>query len=238
MSEMDRERFEDLKEAYALGALPDTERREVGGYLTLHPELRPEVQEFSAIANTLAFAPTEYEPPPELRSNLMDIVNSEARDERTGQTSALSRWRGYLSLRTLAPAAMAIIVVVLLGWNFLLQGEIQDLQGELQERQTFAMQGSGTASDTNAEVVELEGGRSIVTAENMPSPPEGKTMQIWVIQDGTPQPAGTFRPGSGVVAAAIDGSLERADAVAITVEPSGGSEAPTTEPVLQTSIPT
>lgn len=235
---MGRERFEDLREAYALGALPENERRELEGYMTLHPELRAEVEELSSIANTLAFSTTEYEPSPELRRNLMNVVKSEAREEPAGQTSALSRLRGYLSLRTLVPAALALVTVALLGWNVLLQSEIGDLQGELQERQTFAMQGTGAASNTSAEVVELEGNRSIVTAENMPSPPEGKTMQIWVIQDGTPQPAGTFEPGSGPMATAIEGSLEKAEAVAITVEPEGGSEQPTSEPVLQASVPT
>ncbi len=238
MSEMGRERFEDLKEAYALGALSESERREFEGYMTLRPELRQEVEEFSSVANMLALAPMEYEPPPEVRHDLMTIVSDEAGDEQAEQPSALSRLGGYLSLRTLVPAALSVIAVVLLGWNVLLQGEVQNLQGELQERQTFAMQGSGAASDTNAEVVKLEDGRSIVVAEDMPSPPEGKTMQIWVIKGDTPQPAGTFRPGSGSVAASVDGSLEKADAVAITVEPAGGSDAPTSDPVLQTGIPT
>ena len=238
MTEMDRERFEDLKEAYALGALSDTERREFEGYLTLHPELRRELEELSSVANTLALAPAEYEPSPEVRRNLMNIVNSEAGGEQAEQTSILGRLRGYLGFRTLAPAALTIVAVALLGWNILLQGEVQDLQGELQERQTFAMQGSGAARDVNAEVIELEDGRAIVMAENMPSAPEGKTMQIWVIQDGTPQPAGTFRPDSKTVAAPINDSLKQADAVAITVEPAGGSEKPTSDPVLQTDIPT
>lgn len=241
MSEMGRERFEDLREAYALGALSESERRELEGYLTLHPELRPEVEELNSIANTLAFSTTEYEPSPEVRQNLMRVVGAEAGAEagtgQAGRTPVLERLRGFLSLRTLAPTAMAIIAVALLGWNVLLQGEVQDLQGQLQDRQTYAMQGSGPAGDTEAEVVKLEDGRSVIVAENMPTPPEDKTMQIWVIEDDTPQPAGTFRPDSGPVSAAVEGSLEKADAVAITVEPAGGSEQPTSDPVLQTNIP-
>ena len=239
MSEMGQERFEDLREAYALGALTEDERRELEGYLTLHPELRPEVEELSAVANTLAFSTAEYEPPPEIRQNLMRTVNAEAGNEQAERTSALERLRGFIRLRTLAPAAVAVVAIAaLLGWNVLLQGEVQDLQGQLQERQTYAMQGSGAASGTSAEVVKLENGQTIIVAENMPSPPEGKTMQIWLIQGESPRPAGTFQPGSGSVAAAIDGSLKKADAVAITVEPAGGSDEPTSDPVLQTSVQT
>ena len=241
MSEMSRERFEELKVAYSLGALADAERRELEGHLTLNPELRPEVEELNFVANTLALSPAEYEPSAQVRQNLMRVVNSEAQAGQPAQTSTLSRLRDYLSFRTLAPAALAVAVIALLGWTILLQGEVQDLQGELQERQTFAMEGSGTASNTDAEVVRLENGRSVVVADDMPAPPEGKTMQIWVIQGDTPQPAGTFSPGgpdSGTVAASVDGSLENANAVAITVEPAGGSDQPTSDPVLQASVGT
>ena len=234
---MNKERFEDLREAYALGALSEDESRELEGYLTLHPGLRPEVEELHSIANTLAFSTAEYEPSPEVRQNLLRTVNAEAGTGRAGGASVAERLRGFLSLRTLAPAALAIVTVALLGWNVLLQGEVQDLQGQLQERQTYAMQGSGPASDADAEVVKLEGGQTVIVADDMPTPPEGQTMQIWLIRGDTPTPAGTFDPGSGAVSAAVEGSLEKADAVAITVEPAGGSEQPTSEPVLQTSLP-
>lgn len=237
---MSRDRFEDLKEAYALGALSENERRELEGYLTLYPELRPEIEELSSAAGALALAPAEHEPSPEVRRVLMEMVNAEAGAEQPAEAteaSGPSWFRDYLGFRTLAFAALVLVAAALLGWNILLQGEVQDLQGELQERQTFAMQGTGAASDTEAEVVELESGQAVVMAEDMPSPPEGSTMQIWVIEDGTPQPAGTFRPDSSMVAAPIEGSLEEADAVAITVEPSGGSDEPTTDPVLQTNLP-
>jgi anti-sigma factor RsiW len=46
-----RERFEDLKEAYALGALSEEERWEIEDYLGTHPELRAEVDELRSVAN-------------------------------------------------------------------------------------------------------------------------------------------------------------------------------------------
>ena len=41
MSEMNNERFEDLKDAYVLDALPEEERRSFEEYLAAHPERRP-----------------------------------------------------------------------------------------------------------------------------------------------------------------------------------------------------
>jgi anti-sigma-K factor RskA len=46
-----RERFDDLKEAYALGALSEEENREIEDYLMTHPELRAEVDDLKSVAN-------------------------------------------------------------------------------------------------------------------------------------------------------------------------------------------
>ena len=52
-----------------------------------------------------------------------------------------------------------------------------------------------------------------------------------------PEPAGLFEPGGGGDAAAsIEGSIDKADAVAVTVEPSGGSPAPTSDILLTTTL--
>ncbi|SDH97359.1 anti-sigma factor [Agrococcus jejuensis] len=57
--------------------------------------------------------------------------------------------------------------------------------------------------------------------------------QAWFMPaDGDPIPAGTFAGGDGSVVHALDGTLEEGDGVAITVEPEGGSEQPTTQPLL------
>ena len=237
MSEMNHERFEDLKEAYVLQALPEEEHREMEGYLALHPELKPELEELGSLASILALSPAEHNPSPRLRKRLMRTVESEAANEPSERGSVLQRLREFLSVQRLALGAAAVALVALFGWNVLLQSEVQDLQGRLEDRQTFAMQGSGTASSTQARVVELDRRQAIVLADDMPSIPEGETFQIWVIEDGTPKPAGTFEPGD-TVAAPITDSLRGAQTVAITVEPDGGSQQPTSDPVLQTNLKT
>jgi anti-sigma factor RsiW len=56
MNGMDQERFEDLKDAYVLGALPEEERLEFEQYLVAHPDLQAEIEELSTIAGLLAFS--------------------------------------------------------------------------------------------------------------------------------------------------------------------------------------
>jgi anti-sigma-K factor RskA len=57
------------------------------------------------------------------------------------------------------------------------------------------------------------------------------------LREDVPEPAGIFEPDdAGVAAAPIEGSIEDADAVAVTVEPSGGSSSPTSDPLVTANI--
>ena len=236
-----RDRFDDLKDAYALGALTEDERREFEGYLEAHPELQAEVEDLSAIANLLALAPQEHEPPRELRRNLLESIGSSTDANLYDYPQPRARLLSLLGaggLAATAIAAVAVLAVVgLLVWNASLRGENEDLRGELQTRQTYELHGSGPAQDVQGEVVELGDGRAVLVAENLPTTPEDKVYETWLLRDGVPEPAGLFEPRAGGVAAApIEGSLEGADAVAVTLEPSGGSSMPTSDPLLTADL--
>ncbi len=247
MNGMDQNRFEDLKDAYVLGALPEEERLEFEQYLAAHPDLQPEVVELAAVAGLLALSPKEQEPAPELRRRIMDTVQAEAVHPqghlRAARRSWLDRLREAVGVRDLALAGAAMLVVGLFSWSMLLQGEVRDLQGRVQGLQgqvqdqpqgpqMIALGGAGTEQGARAELVTLEGDRAILVAENMPPVPEGKTYQIWVIKGDTPQPSGLFEPKGDSIAAVLEKPVEGADAVAVTVEPEGGSPKPTTDPML------
>ncbi len=237
MSEQWRRRFDDLKDAYALGALDDDERLEFEGYLAAHPELQAEVDDLSFVTDLLALAPPEYEPPPELRRNLLRKIGG-AEEDAALPSGAPRRagLRRLLGPAGLMAAAAVLAVFGLFIWNASLRGENEDLRGELETRQTYELQGSGEAQDVQGEVVELGSGRAILMAEDLPSAPEGKAYETWLIHDGVPEPAGIFHPQNGQTATRIEGSLQGADAVAVTVEPSGGSSMPTSDPLLTASL--
>jgi anti-sigma-K factor RskA len=56
------------------------------------------------------------------------------------------------------------------------------------------------------------------------------TYQLWLIDESGPVPAGTFVPDSdGTAAVLLEGKAAPGQVVGITVEPSGGSPAPTGE---------
>ncbi len=241
MSPMDDKSFEDLKDAYALGALPDNERATVEAYLALHPERQAEIDDMVGIAGLLALAPPEQEPPAGLRRRLMQVVESEAVQPRAAESPS-SSWFGWLGgLRNVALGAAAVLVVGLLSWNVLLQGDVQDLRGQVEEARSaneaqqtreIALDGTWAEQGARAEVTALKDDRAILVVEDMPSMPEDRTGQVWVIHDDKPLPSGLLDPSGNMAATAITTPLRGADAVAVTVEPAGGSDKPTSDPVL------
>ena len=233
------ERFEDLKEAYALGALSEEERREVQGYLGEHPELHAEVDDLESTANLLALAPQEHEPSPELRRELLRRISSSP--EAISAAGPSTRQNGLRRLfgpgGLAAAAALALVTIGMFAWNASLQEENQTLQGELQGQQTHALQSTGAAQEVRGEVVRLGDERAVLVAEDLPSPPEGETYQAWILREDVPEPAGLFEPNdTGAAAAPLEGSIEGADAVAVTVEPSGGSSSPTSDPLITANV--
>ena len=251
MSEMNNERFEDLKDAYVLGALPEEERLNFEEYLAAHPERQAEIDELGAVAGLLAFAPQEQEPSPELRSRVMEVVEAEAEPGRVRLRSTFARVGDFLSVRSLALGAAVLLVIGLLSWNVLLQDQVRDLQGQVQnaqgkvqdlqaqvedaregQSQTIKLEGSWADQGANAEVASIDKNQIILVARNMPTVPEDRTCQIWVISDDVPKPSGLFQPDGNMTATPITNSITKADVIAVTVEPAGGSKKPTGDPVL------
>jgi len=241
MNGMNHTRFEELKDAYVLGALAEEERREFDEYLAAHPERRAEVEELGAVAGLLALSPHEHEPPPELRVKIMDAVGAEAVPAGESRRSAFAWIGDLLSARNLALGAAALLVIGLFYWNLLLRTEMQDLQERNQDLQasqkrSIVLHGSGVAQEAHVELVALEGGRAVLTAENMPPVPEDRTIQIWVIKDGDPKPGGLFEPDREMVATAVTVSLHGGDVLALTIEPEGGSPNPTSDPMMTAKL--
>ncbi len=246
MSEMGHERFDELKEAYALKALAEEERREFEEYLARNPERQAEIDQLSSLASLLALSTLEQEPSPKLRRGLMSVVEGEARvsraeSRREARTSLFTRLTGYFSFQRLALGAAALAVIGLISLNVVQRGEIQDLQSQIEKAPTaqsnnIVLRGSVATRDADVELVKVKGQRAVLIARNLPPVGKEKTLQIWVIKDDTPQSGGLVKPGGQLVSTPVTQSLEGADKVAITIEPAGGSEAPTSAPVMAAKL--
>jgi hypothetical protein len=75
----------------------------------------------------------------------------------------------------------------------------------------------------------------VLSGSRMPAPPPGKTYQVWLLARGQALNAGTFEPdstGSATLAAAAPATALPIISAVVSLEPSGGSQAPDGPPVL------
>jgi anti-sigma-K factor RskA len=76
----------------------------------------------------------------------------------------------------------------------------------------------------------------VLIASNLPPAPYGKIYELWVIpKQGVPRPAGLFQSNPQGNALYLRGGaldMTTTSAIAVTLEPASGSNAPTTTPVV------
>ena len=73
---------------------------------------------------------------------------------------------------------------------------------------------------------------AVVVADGLPALNDGKVYQVWLVKSSVPESQGTFSRSGAMVMK----DLADADQVAVTVEPDGGSEKPTTAPIVDVPV--
>lgn len=143
-------------------------------------------------------------------------------------------------------AAVAVMVIAVLGaWNVVLQSRA----GEVEQRAQMIAQAIAVSTDPDAEVAVLRGtgpaqgasgfaafpsdGDGYIVLVYLPVAPAGQTYQAWYLVDGQASSAGLLDVGSDgyAVLAGVD-SREGAQQIALTIEPAGGVDSPSAEPVV------
>ena len=76
-------------------------------------------------------------------------------------------------------------------------------------------------------------GKSVVLIDKLPALASGKTYELWYITTAGATAAGTFNAAkSGKTVRVLDGTMNGGETFGITVEPSGGSVKPTSQPIV------
>jgi anti-sigma-K factor RskA len=224
------EEVEELAGAYALGALPPDDMRDVEEHV-LTCSKHPEIAELSAVASSLALASPEAEPPPALRARIMDVVREEGRPAPAAapRLSILDRLR-RLKLELAAPYALAgalaiaLLVVVL----------TNDGGSSEPGASVITLTGEGEA---RAVVHVLEDGIITVEAAGLQSLSDDQTYQVWAITDDGPSSLGLLGTApDGEALGAMRSDLGGVESLAVTIEPAGGSAQPTSAPVLEAEV--
>jgi anti-sigma factor (TIGR02949 family) len=242
-------------DAYAIGALEESEADELARHLGGCPVCWEELDKSQRTASLLALSVPIQQAPPRVRERLI----AQAERERSGVAVVdrrLTLWeRLRPGLRTTARAA-ALAGVVALVFSGLLQvqmtglrGDKNDLEDQLsaasteleQQRQIMSVL---SASDTRKVPIEASTTSSnaesvynwsrandtgFIVCSDFPSLPSGSVYQAWfTAETGSPEPIATFVPQDGACQIPID--MSRLDlrpvGIGISVEPDGGSVRP------------
>jgi anti-sigma factor RsiW len=238
VSARDHQSYRDEIGAYLLGALTDLELQAFERHLATCVECRAEVEQLRAAADALPRSVEQLEPPPGLKTSLMDVVEREA-TERSGAPARARRPLGA-RLRDLFGPMRPVLVAAGLAVGLVVGfGAAQLVGGGDEDRTLVASVDDARVPDASAELrVEGEGeDGAILRVQGMPSPGPGRVYQAWVQRDGMVTPQPTFEVGSdGGGAVAVPDDVSDAEAVLVTREPRGGARAPSERPILSVSL--
>jgi len=224
----------ELTAGYALDALDPEERRAYEEHLPGCERCREELSAFWEATASLALAATGPEPSPTLRERILAGARAEPQN-----IVPIRRRPVFASVRIVAAvAAVAAVVAIALGaWAVSLHGRLGNANDRLAAERTSL----SVVSDPNARPVSLAkgdgrlvvapGGRAVMIVDGLTPAPPGKTYEVWVVMGTTPKRAGLFHGGDRSVVA-VDGTVGKDAVVAVTLEPAGGVDAPTTPPLV------
>ncbi|MFE4862162.1 anti-sigma factor domain-containing protein [Streptomyces sp. NPDC056670] len=240
-----------LTGAYALHALSEEERTEFERHLADCEPCAQEVRELTATASRLGLAVT-VTPPVELKTAVLrqialvrqDPPHPPAQAGSAGGRLRRARWSRFALAACLAAAAGLGGVAV---WQHQRADDAQQ-QADTAQRQSQqlaevlaapdAKAATGTLKDgaTGTLVVAHSKNQAVFVASGLPRPPAGKVYQLWFDDAGTMRPAGLMNPAHSTEAVLLSGPVDQASGMGITVEPAGGSPAPTSAPLAVMSF--
>ncbi|MFF1635949.1 anti-sigma factor domain-containing protein [Leifsonia sp. NPDC058248] len=221
-----------------------------------------EASDFEDVAAHLGLAAEPVTPPPSLKADLFaqlastpqlgavpDAVPADiapvapaapAPVETPAGTKARARW---FSRPVVIVSAAAAAIVLFVGGVLL--GSTIAGSTSFQAQQAAALATINAAPDVQHATADVDGGgtatlvwsgelgKSALVAKDLPVLPDDKTYELWYLRDGAATPAGTMNASdSGATWRVLTGTMSAGDAVGVTVEPRGGSEQPTTKPIV------
>jgi anti-sigma-K factor RskA len=253
-----------LTGSYALNSLTNGERSDFERHALTDPQTLEEVRSLSETAALLAYGTPEETPPPALKADVMAAIRntrqlpassvvrdiSSARSSKAGSRGAATERRRWVPALSAAAALAIFAGVGVGGWVAGQNSSEQDIKEQLvaSQAQQEAMLAIMSSPDAQIATTPLSDGGTVTVASSgkankaavmvndMPPLPDGKTYELWFISAAGAVPAGLMDSPATPAMQLLSGEMGGATHVGITVEPAGGSEKPTTTPILVQEI--
>lgn len=225
---------------YAMDALDEVSRRRADQHLAHCTQCRAEVTEWREATAGLGASVVPVSPPPALRDAVLTGASRMPQDDIASapDNQAMSSSPGRRRTGRWLLAAAAAVVVVGGGVTVANQPWSNNPTTvsavERVERAPDAQHATAPAREGSLVMVtSAKQGKAVATLRDVPAPASGKVYQAWIITTNGPVSAGLIQPGKPTV---LDGTITGAKGAAVTVEPTGGSQHPTTKPIASVSM--
>jgi anti-sigma-K factor RskA len=212
----------ELVAAYALNALDDDDRAAFEEHLADCEQCAVALAELRDTAAALAYVPETAAPPDALRARILDTARAERPNVVPIHRAARRSW----GLGAVAAVAIAAAVALAI-WNVSLHNSLDDQRNANRTFTTVSLSGA------QGNLAVAGSGSAVLFTCGLGQAPAGKTYEAWVLTGGKAARAGEFQGASGCVAVPLARSVPSGSKVAVTVEPSGGSDQPTSTPIIQ-----
>lgn len=221
--------IDDLLAAYVLQAVDDQSRCAVNEHLADCRRHDAEIEGLRATAGQLALTAPTVAPPDGLKDLLLNAFRSDVRVSAGGSRMEVAArpappmWR-RLSFAYGLAAALAIIALAL--------GALT-LSGEAKDGVRQAIVRTVDRDNMHLRLIYLPEQSQALVAMDMPELPANRTYQLWQVTAAGPKSIRLMPAKAGEV---LKVDLSQATALAVSVEPLGGSSQPTNEPVVVISL--
>lgn len=247
MTAYEHDELKTMLASYAIGALPEDEMPLIRDHILTCEECMQEADAFAAAVPALALTVE----PVALPAGFADSVLDKIRDQQPSEAKARVG-RTWSLFPRLAVGGLAIVAALLAGAFLDARSDARRTERELVALEQTVQRNEEVLSSLvrHDDGWRLEGATGAVgrmvpsqdgatfAAAGLPAPPEGHIYQLWLLRgacgDGpcAPTSAGTFDVDSGLVVVDVEQSVRNFAGAAVTLEPAGGSEQPTTDPLL------
>ena len=221
--------------AYALGILEETERAEIALHLESCPACREELRSYLAVVDHLPLAVPQRTPPKRLRAAILQAAAAQAEEPRK-QRSGLLSWLAR-PLNPLVGLVGLILILILGAFNIYQWQQAATGPTTFSEFRLVAMTPpQPTGQNTSGVlVINQRGTLGTLVVDGLTKLDESQQYQLWLTKDGIRTSGGVFNVfggGYGYLYIRSPEPLGSYTSFGVTIEPKGGSPAPTGDKVL------
>ena len=252
----ENEDIQDLIASYALGSLDQEEVARVEALLAESNKARQALAQFQQVADLMGMAVAEIEPSASFEDRLFSRISESSHESKVEtpvqskpssndtNLTFLQKLSGLFARPTwqiatgLALALFMFSTVYMFSLNRQIQNFVEARQAEDERRlPTFELASTdNVASNSGLIVMSRDGQDGAVIIDGMEHPADDSQYQLWLIDDGVVEAGPTFElndRGYGNRWVKSQKPLDSYDHFMVTLEPAGGSDRPTGEPVLE-----